>query len=225
MVGSRYRSERKSRPPTAFVEGDTDREVLGLRVWPSRSDMVLTREAGVGGELSVNAGELNGLARGSVLAVHPPAGDPRRPEDVLGYVEVVGLGPTSAKVTPRAYERAAKPEPSTLLDRARCEIVARGLGDLRVKYAVVAEAKDGATIRAAIGAMSEDVRNFVAEVSDPARAEWWLRADAGRFLLVQGQGQDPSARPSQHNGPEGPTRQEGKVGASDIVFRSYPRAG
>ncbi len=223
LVGSLYRSERKSRPPTAFVEGDTDREVLGLRVWPSRSDMVLTREAAVGGELSVNAGELNGLARGSVLAVHPPAGDPRRPEDVLGYVEVAGLGPTSAKVTPTAYDRAAIAEPSALPDRARCEIVARGLGDLRVKYAVVAEAEEGATIRAAIGAMSEDVRNFVTEVSDPVRAEWWLRADAGRFLLVQGQGQDPSARPSQPDGPEGPTRQGGKVGASDIIFKSYPR--
>ena len=195
LVGARYRSERKSRPPTAFVEGDLDREVLGLGVWPHRSDILLTSDA-TAETLSVGAGELHGLNAGSVLAVHPPAGDPRPPGEVLGYVEVVEPSPTSAKVRPIAFDRDKVVEPAAIPDQARCEVVVRGVGDLRVKYAVVADEEYGPKIRAAVAALAEEVRGQLTEVDDPAKADWWLRGAKGRVQLVQGRGDAPRA-----NGP------------------------
>jgi hypothetical protein len=222
LVGSRYRAERKSRPPTAFVEGDLDREVLGLGVWPHRSDILLTRDAAAG-TLSVDAGELHGLASGSVLAVHPPAGDPRRAEAVLGFVEVIGPGPTSARVRPTAFDRDRAVAISALPDQARCEVVARGVGDLHVKHAVIADDRYAPRIRAALAAMAEEVRNQVTEVDDPAKAEWWLRVADGRVQLVQGRGDDPRARGPAAGGGRGPRGDVGeKSPPADAVFVEYP---
>jgi hypothetical protein len=222
LVGSRYRSERKSRPPTAFVEGDLDREVLGLRVWPHRSDILLTGDAAAG-MLSVGAGELHGLTSGTVLAVHPPAGDPRPPEEVLGYVEVVGPGPTSAKVRPTNFDRDKAVEYSAIPDQARCEVVARGVGDLRVKYAVIADDQYGPKIRSAVSALAEEVRNQIMEVGDPTKAEWWLRDTNSRVQLVQGQGNYPRDTSPATGGSQFPRGTRGEESPpADTVFQEYP---
>ena len=72
-------------PPTPMVEGQQrDREVLGTRDWPGRSRIVL-KDGDEG--LFINAGGLLGITAKSVLAVYPPAGQPRG-ERPLGYVRV-----------------------------------------------------------------------------------------------------------------------------------------
>jgi hypothetical protein len=221
IVGSRYRSERKSRPPTAFVEGELDREVLGLRTWPHRSDILLSRE-GAAGTLSISAGELHGLVSGSVLAVHPPAGDARRPEEVLGFVEVVEPGPTSARAIPIAFDRDKAVDLAAIPDQARGEVVARGVGDLRVKYSVIADTPFGTMIRAAIAALAEEVRNQVCEVDDPAKADFWLRGANGRVQLIQGQGNAPLAKGAALgtvNVPNGTTRE--KPQEAEVLFEEY----
>ncbi|MFO0959125.1 MAG: caspase family protein [Isosphaeraceae bacterium] len=191
QVNSLYRSERKSKPPTAFVEGDLDREVLGLRTWPERSDILLTHDDGVG-EFDLSEGELQGMTPGSILAVHPPTDDPRGMETVLGHVEVVAVAPTSSRSRPTRFERGAVADPASLPDRARCTIVARGVSGMRVTYAVLAD--DQGAIRQAIASMAEDLRAQFLEVAEPERADWWLRSSEGRVCLELGQAAETPIR-------------------------------
>ena len=116
--------------PTPFAEGDLDREVLGIRDWPSRS--LLQLETGRE-PWEVTGGALMGLTSESVLAVHPRPGS-ENPARLLGHVRVRGVSPTSATVEPVAYgglQRVAR-----LPDQARCRLVYQDLGDLRMKLLV-----------------------------------------------------------------------------------------
>ena len=61
-VTAQYRSARGARGPVPFAEGDLEREVLGYNVWPARGEMLLT---GGDSALTINAGELRGVTRGS----------------------------------------------------------------------------------------------------------------------------------------------------------------
>lgn len=192
LVASRYRADRRSRPPTAFVEGDLDREVLGLGVWPKRSDILLSQVAGATPKLMVSAGELMGLGIDGILAIHPPAGDARAPDEVLGYTKVVGVDPFSARVEPIAFEQKPAVPSEVLPDRARCEVVARSFGDLRVKLSVIAsDQRDRDAVRAALRVLPEQVGAQVVEVDDSSRAEWWLQVHRGQVLLRHGPGRKP----------------------------------
>src|SRR5207237_392459 len=103
VLTSQYKAERGSRGPTPLVEGDLDREVLGLKRWPGRSSLVLKKHVD---KMQVTAGALMGLTKGSVLAVHPPAGQPGGDKTVLGYVRVTAVNPGQADVAP--YSRDEK---------------------------------------------------------------------------------------------------------------------
>ena len=131
LVG-RYRAENWS-SPTPFCEGDLDRDVLGLNRWPSRS--IVLRKTGK--SLKVNAGELAGLTIGSVLAVNPPAGDRRDPKAILGHVKVVTTTAVEAVVQPCPGDDGKRAVGlDDLSDLARCVIVSRDLGEMRVKLAI-----------------------------------------------------------------------------------------
>jgi hypothetical protein len=81
-----YASERGARGPTPGSDGDLDLEVLGVKLWPKRSLIVLKRDQS---KLKVTTGGLQGLTPGSILSVHAPAGKKGGTEGVLGYVEVL----------------------------------------------------------------------------------------------------------------------------------------
>jgi hypothetical protein len=165
MVGVRYRAARGSRPPTPDAEGDLGREVLGLNRWPRRSDIVLDRAA-----MQINAGELRGLTPGSVLALHPPAGGKGDLKEVLGYVQVESVTPTSARVKPCAFNDRPVLAADKLEDLCRCEVVSRDFGEMRVK--VFADADPA--LQAALGKLAKRVQGMVDFVPEEA-AEWVLR--------------------------------------------------
>src|SRR5262249_12502332 len=118
--------------PTPFCEGDLDREVLGVKVWPKRS--ILLEQ--VKGGLRVTAGGLHGLRPGSVLAVHPGANDKRDPRTVLGHVEVVSAAPGTAEVKPCAHAGKPPVPAKELPHLSQCTPVVQDLGDLRLKLAI-----------------------------------------------------------------------------------------
>lgn len=129
----RYRAERGTRGPTPNFGGDLDREVLGFRTWPGRSQILLQKHDT---KWVINAGELQGLAKGSVLAIHPPATKTKEEDEPLGYVRVANSTPTSAEVETYEYNGTAALSPTKLLDSMRCEIISRQMGDLRLKVHV-----------------------------------------------------------------------------------------
>jgi hypothetical protein len=215
ILVARYQAERGSRPPTPSLEGDLDREVLGLRSWPGRSAVTLERDKD---RLGVTAGGLMGLTAGSVLAVHPPAGDERDAEEVLGHVRVVRVTPTRADVAPCAHGKSPAVAADRLPDRARCRLVEQDFGDMRLTVAVASPPGEEAKKQAArldnlAGALKElppDVRRLVAVEADPSAAEWVLTLEGAEALLRQGRGgavNDPRDAPG---------------GGRERVFGRYP---
>ncbi len=128
LVTNRYRAERGSRGPTPTFSGDLDQEVLGLRKWPGRSQMILRNEAD---QWRVNAGELQGLTTGSILAVLPSA-----EMSPLGYLRVTQTTPTSAGVEPCEYNDHPALDVGQLRELMPCQVERRHLGDLRIRLAV-----------------------------------------------------------------------------------------
>jgi hypothetical protein len=191
IIASRYRAERKSRPPTPFAEGDLDRELLGMAVWPRR-DLLLQRD---GDKLQIAAGELRGLTRDSVLEVHPPAGDARKEAEVVGYVKVTRLTPFAADVQPCAYvhdqKEMAAVGPDALPDRGRCRIAEQALGDMRVKLAVAPDQEAG-NLKAALGLLDKRVAALVDTTPTEGKADWVLRTaeveKTRKAVLWQGEG-------------------------------------
>lgn len=169
----RYRAERGTRGPTPNFGGDLDREVLGFRTWPGRSQILLQKNDT---KWEINAGELQGLAKGSVLAIYPPATKAKGEDEPLGYVRVANSTPTSAEVETCEYNGIAALGPTKLQEAMRSEIISRQMGDLRLKVHV--PESDDATLTA----MSqrtlkglkelESLVDFTADKSAP----WQLRA-------------------------------------------------
>ena len=231
FFAARYRATRGTRAPTPFCEGDLDREVLGLRQWPTHPDIVLEHEPG---KLRVSAGELLGLTPGSVLAVRRPAGVDSGAEEILGHVRVVSASPTSAIVKPAAYRGKLAPDAEALPDLARCELVSRDFGDMRVKLF----AADSPTVTAALAAVAPEVRDMFNTRVAEDEAEWVLRPfpsdrAAGEFglgglagdhvLLYQGQGR--KLAPAVVGGDSGRRAGLPPAGGPDVprkVFAAYP---
>ena len=201
ILTARYKAERGSRGPTPIVDGDLDREVLGVAKWPGRSSIFIKRD---GNHLMLSAGGLMGLTAGSVLSAHPPAGDARGPDAVLGYVRVTRTAPAEADIEPCAFRDEKAVDAKGLPAGAVCRLEQRDFGDLRVKIALAkprvidktkAEAeKDAAYNRglenaaAVLKGLDADVKNLLAVVPDDSAAEWVLDVEGEKAVLRQGTG-------------------------------------
>lgn len=205
LMTAQYRAAVGVKGPVPYAEGDLDREVLGYNTWPRSSDIVLTKKKD---EITASAGELRGLTRGSVLAVHPPANDARDPKTVLGYVKVTDNTVATASVEPCPFgDQKVAIKPDAIPDLARCTVAARDYGDLRVKLFV----RNHPALKAAFDtlAKSDEGREALAMLKLVAKeneADWVLKAvtpkeAADEFghvtkidevLLVRATGRDPS---------------------------------
>ncbi len=157
----RYRAERGTRGPTPNFAGDLDREVLGMKTWPGRSQMLLQKN---GASWIINAGELQGLSTGSVLALYPPATTATEGQMPIGYVRVLRATPTTADVEPCPHEKVPALATGQMQEAMRCEIVSRQLGDLRLKLFVPDSAPE---LSAAVGLVGDYVK-----IVDDAAADW-----------------------------------------------------
>jgi hypothetical protein len=191
ILVARYVAERGSDGPTPQFDGDDlDRQVLGVKHLTTGPEIVLRRNPG---ELEVSAGDLRGLGRGSVLAVHPPAGDARSPKTVLGYVQITTSQPINAAVQVCPGPRGEPMVPADKLPNlALCTVVSRDLVNrikLAVRAATKADEPDAAEVRRTLDALDPAVKELVQVTADEAAAEWLAWVEKGRLELRPGAGQ------------------------------------
>jgi len=177
LLAAEYRSTRGARQPTPFAEGDLHRQVLGLNAWPDRPAVVIHR--GARNQLTLNAGTLHGLTKGSLLAIHPPVTDSRDPKLVLGHVVIDSAEVSSASVSP-ARLSADSEQPLIAADQvpdlAVVELVRRDVGDLGVKLFLAdsiqpAFAKLSAATREMVVLTAEEKADWVLRTVSPAQAK------------------------------------------------------
>lgn len=207
-VNANYRGSGR-RQPTPLIEGGAlDREVLGLKTWPSRPKMLLAgRDWEKPGTLQLKAGTLHGLTPGSVLAVYPPAGT-EGTDRLSGYVEVAAVKPLLSSVKPVEFENMPAPGEDKLVSGSRCEVVFVHYGDLRMKIAVQQQkdagkmpALPGASetlavqetyapgegpevIESALQQLDVQAVQLVERVVTAAEANWFIRVVNDEILLI-----------------------------------------
>jgi len=175
--------------PVPLVEGsDQNREVLGTTEWPERSHLALQAEKG--GRLKINAGSLHGMTPGTILSVYPPAGK-QSAEQTLGYVRIRRAGMTDAEAEPYAFNELEAPR--NLPDGARCQIVRRDYGDLRLRVAIDAPAeKESSHVdswRQQLATRASQEGAVFELVHDLARAQWLVRpVEGNRIVLLPAEG-------------------------------------
>jgi hypothetical protein len=150
-----------------------------------------------------NAGELQGLTRGTILAVHPPLAERSESAAPLGYVRIEELSPFSALVVPCDWKDAAAVQADALPDEATCGVVSREFGDMRLRVGIgavdpVQQRRMHHLLMAAIKDASPQLRELV-EFTDDLSAEWQLAPDPGResgsmSLVLLGPGPDVGQR-------------------------------
>src|SRR5207244_10717788 len=127
-----------------------------------------------------------------------PAGDARCPRDVPGHVRVESVSPTSATVKVCAFAGKPVVPAETFKELARCSIVQREMGDMRVKVFL----DDPKSIKSTFDKLADEVKEMLVYVEKQDQAEWVLRrmtpAQAkdefglaeteDRLYLLQGQG-------------------------------------
>ncbi len=176
LVSAKYRSSRGTRSPVPFAEGDLNREVLGIRVWPHRPTIYVNREK-QGGQLKVDAGRLQGLTPNSILSVLPPLDAKTDPKTILGHLKVTSVTPSSANVVPVKREEGKDPSQWEILEDgshipelARCEVIVRDFGDQRIK--LFTKSEDVAT---SLTMMAAEVKEMFRIVAKEEEADWVLR--------------------------------------------------
>lgn len=108
--------------PTPTVEGAGQvRVVLGAEK-PDRPRITLARMKGV---YVVDAGDLHGVTRGSIIRVYAPTGGAEKPR-ILGHVRVEQTHPLESVVAAVEYE--GMPKPTELPEVGLCEVVAVDYG-------------------------------------------------------------------------------------------------
>jgi len=168
--------------PTPMIEGlDRDREVFGLNVWPERSRILLTKK---GRGWTINAGLLQGLTQGSVLAVFSSAEGQVNAR--TGYVRVQVVRTIDADVV--ACDEQGKPLSATLPEKGRCEVVFVDAGNLQLRVAiteaVTADARQVEQVRSVLKSDVVTEQPLLKLVQSPAEADWLIRISLDRILLI-----------------------------------------
>jgi hypothetical protein len=173
--------------PTPLIEGiDRDRQVLGDKVWPGRSSIVLKAEPG---GMKINAGALQGLTPGSVLAVYPPPGQGNL---LIGHVRVTeDMRTLDAMVEPCAFNKL--PAVKALPDGGACKVVFADVGDQQLRVAVDPADDGGKPIPAAkLKQLTEQVAGLggkdstIKPVAKTHQADWLVRLRGKEVVLVRG---------------------------------------
>ena len=177
--------------PTPMVEGtDVDQEVLRQTSWPEPLPWRLTRHHAEGWQ--VDAGALHGLTAGSILSVHPPAGE-GEPDELLGYVQVTFAGVLESRAKAIAHDD--EPLRDDFPDHARCRLHVQDFGDLRLPVAVApggSEQPAAATGEEALAALLRELAgepgSLVAFAEAAERAEWLVHAGRENIYLAPASG-------------------------------------
>jgi hypothetical protein len=174
--------------PIPLIEGvDRDRQVLGDKLWPGRSSIVLSEESE---GLSINAGVLHGLAVGSILSVRPPPG---KGSTILGHVRIAEAGMYRSRVVPYAHDQL--PLIKDLPAGGTCRLVSIECGEHRLRVAVDRYDSRGKSISEAtfrrLAKLLDGLRtakSVLDPVGETNQADWLIRAEGAEIVLVPGSG-------------------------------------
>src|SRR5262249_12805394 len=128
-VQNAYRDDRRDWPSPVIDGSAQDNTILEAKTLQRLTFAVSKR----GNKLTVNGGQPHGLTRGTILAVHPPAGEKGK---LRGYVKIARLGAVRSEVEPVEYGDVKPPEEKALLN-GRCAVEELVYDDLRVKTMLV----------------------------------------------------------------------------------------
>lgn len=125
--------------PRPYINGsDLDREVLGVREWPTRSWITATKELK---QFRLNVGFLDQIAPGSIFELFPA--DRAEGSDVrLGFLKVSRVEAGECLAEPCAYENHPVVHVDELPLGANAELVYRELGDARLPVGLMAAANE-----------------------------------------------------------------------------------
>jgi hypothetical protein len=203
-VTERYRSMPRWAPNPMMEGAGLDREILGLRTWPDRPRIVF-RELSSNGDWTLDAGSIQGVTRGSVLEVFPPAGTANA-DTAIGHVVVKSDEPTSARVAPIAFATVPAPPANRLVAGSRARVRVHDPGSLRLKVAVQHAGPSGEHVLAPASAVPPalnkalaDFTNATAGLAEVVRADpadWYLRVIDGSVVLVPAAGWQSTSRPA-----------------------------
>jgi Caspase domain len=174
--------------PTPLIEGvDRDRQVLGDKVWPGRSSVLLEKNSA---GYRINAGALHGLTNGTILAVKPPPGTG---DQLIGHVRISDLGAHSSQVEPCSHDK--KPLVKDLPDGGACTAVFIDFGDQLLRVAVDPRDTDGKELNNAQRMELEKAlqelagpNSMIRPVAKTKEADWLIRAKGKKIVLTPGAG-------------------------------------
>lgn len=200
--------------PTPLVEGGgQDREVFGSVRWPQRS-LIRLRAGKSPDHWKVNAGSLVNLTPGSILEIHPAAGEGES-DQVVGFVEVTHSQALEADVRPIAYQD--RPAPASLPDGGRCEPAFTDFGDLRLRVSATAGTGAARETTVRLAGLRNDLRqaagrpgSIMSWVDETKDADWIVEVGPQHTWLVPGSGLLKSMAAARNRSTEKP--------ATDTVF-------
>lgn len=199
-VSQRYRADGRYGPSPLLEGGGADREVLGLAVWPNRPAIRLAVD---GATMTVDWGRVHGVRPGSILSVYPTAGG-MEADQSLGYLRVSRTKALSSAVEPVEHEGRKAPALEKLQTGCRCrlEYVDYGSTQMTVALQTAGEPTGDPSARtAATHAVGEGPEwleeafaraikvqsatgTLFARTDEASLADWFVRDDGGRVVLV-----------------------------------------
>lgn len=182
----RYRALGRA-SPTPFIDCASDRQVLGERRAGARYRVVRRS----GDEGVIDAGALQGLTPGSIVALHSAtAGAAEADDRPAGYARVTRVQPATARIVPCAYGET--PRPSGLEVGAWCELAYADYGDMRLAVAIDHEsATRTGQSSAALARLAERLRSLANApaavfrvVGGPSEADWVVQMRESAIQLL-----------------------------------------
>jgi Caspase domain len=199
LVRQRYPQWGRTTGPTPVVEGlAQDREVLGVKRWPGRSNQQWQRNDS--GELTANEGSVQGLTPGTVLALYPSIDQPDA-KNLLGYAKVADCGLLESTLKPIRFNDVREPKKGALLAIGSFEVAQSDFGSMRVKVGVDLQPVSTGEMTSldAKGQWTPDaMRHLAGELKsalatdaalcefadDPPAAQWIVQARDSKLVLL-----------------------------------------
>ena len=134
LVRQRYPQWGRTTGPTPVVEGlGQTAEVLGVQRWPGRARQQWKKVDG--NEGSINAGQVQGITPGSIVALYP-AIDHSHAETLLGYARVTEPALMEATIRLCSFHNVKEVKKTALPGGGRFEVVWTDYGSLRTKLGI-----------------------------------------------------------------------------------------
>jgi hypothetical protein len=179
--------------PTPVLEGSYQNVMVLARTSLPRSTLAVSK---IDDKLTVNGGQLHGLTEGTILAVHPPAGEKG---EVKGHVRITKINLARSVVEPVKYADREAPTEEAILG-GRCTVAEVVYGSLKLKVAIdrlgsrpqdTADRKAAEHLKQELDELARELQTLASKegspiefVSDQERAGWLVRLDAGKAYIL-----------------------------------------